>query len=388
LFYHLVAIVKTALLLNFFKKRYKVKNIPQKDRHKPSLILNTPKKKEYKRNHIGFKTNINFKKILLGLLGIGLVLGVVFLLNSFFSIKEYRLDLNKVTLLGNKTISNADIESVISEFKDRHIALVDAKDIENKLINEFQIIKGVQVTKLYPNGLFIKINEREAKLACITLNAAYVLDTSGKILDIVSPQKIDFSQEKILIARGLGDMGSQILKDYFLNQFILDNQLAEKTPTEREQLIATGYTFDTITLQQKNAVLKALGAEYKSEIDNYFAKNSGAILGSKYHDLPEVYLLQNKELSANDSIDLERQNLSLELINRLGVSKIEYSQIRWEGSILVKVFLKDNKQLIYGTNRPLSDQWEDYFLVLNDLIRRGKGYSVIDVSSTKISVVN
>ena len=384
----MVAIVKTALLLNFFKKRYKVKNIPQKDRHKPSLILNTPKKKEFKRNHIGFKTNINFKGILFGLLGLGLILGIVFLLNSFFSIKEYRLDLGKVTILGNKTISNADIESAISQFKDIHIALVDAREIEDKLIKDFQMIKGVQVTKLYPNGLFIKINEREAKLACIALNAAYVLDTSGKILDIISPQKIDFPQEKILIARGLGDMGSQILKDYFLNRFILDNQLAEKTPTERDQLIAAGYSFDVITPQQKTAVLKTLGAEYKSEIDNYFAKNSGAILGSKYRDLPEVFLLQNEELSPNDSIDLERQNLSLELINRLVVSKIEYSQIRWEGSILVKVFLKDNKQLIFGTNRPLSDQWEDYFLVRGDLVRRGKGYSIIDVSSTKISVIN
>jgi len=388
LFYHLVAIVKTALLLNFFKKRYKVKNIPQKDRHKPSLILNTPKKKEYKRNHIGSRSNIKFKKILFGLLGIGLILGIVFLVNSFFSIKEYRLDLGKVTILGNKTISNADIESIISEYQGRHIALIDAREIEDKLLKDFQIIRGVQITKLYPNGLFIKINEREAKLVCIALNAAYVLDTSGKILDIIGLQKIDFPQEKILIARGLGDMSSQILKDYFLNQFILDNKLAEKTPTEREQLIATGYSFDVITPQQKTAVLKTLAVEYKSEIDNLFAKNSGSILGSEYRDFPEVYLLQNEELSPNDSIDLERQNLSLELINRLGVSKIEYNQLRWEGSILVKVILMNNKQLIFGTNRPLSEQWEDYLLVQNDLVRRGKGYSVIDISSTKISVIN
>lgn len=384
----MVAIVKTALLLNFFKKRYKVKNIPQKDRHKPSLILNTPKKKEYKRNHIGSRSNIKFKKILFGLLGIGLILGIVFLVNSFFSIKEYRLDLGKVTILGNKTISNADIESIISEYQGRHIALIDAREIENKLLKDFQIIRGVQITKLYPNGLFIKINEREAKLVCIALNAAYVLDTSGKILDIIGLQKIDFPQEKILISRGLGDMSSQILKDYFLNQFILDSKLAEKTPAEREQLIAAGYSFDVFTPQQKIVVLKTLAVEYKSEIDNLFAKNSGAILGSEYRDLPEVYLLQNEELSPNDSIDLERQNLSLELINRLGVSKIEYNQLRWEGSILVKVILKDNKQLIFGTNRPLSDQWEDYLLVQNDLVRRGKGYSVIDVSSTKISVIN
>ena len=157
---------------------------------------------------------------------------------------------------------------------------------------------------------------------------------------------------------------------------------------EREQLIAASYSFANITLAQKTAVLKKLSIDYQKEIDDLFAKNSGIVLGSKYRDFPEVYSLQNDVLNSNDSVDLDRQNLSLDLINRLNSSAMEYNQIRWEGSILVKVFLKNNKQLVFGSSRSLSEQWEDYQLVLNDLTKRGKGYSIIDISSTKISVIN
>jgi len=373
-------------LLNFFKKRQKIKAIPLKDRHKPSLILNFSKKKDYKRERMHLGENINFKGILFGLLAFGIILGIVFLLISFFQISNYKLE--KVSILGNKTITDQEINESIAEFKGNHISLINAKDIEAKLQKDFQIINGVQVTKQYPNKIFIKINEREAKLVYVSLNGAYVLDSNGKILKNLAPQIIDFSPEKILIARGLGDVNSQILQDYFLNEFILINLLGEKTLLEREQLIAAGYSFANITLAQKTAVLKKLSTEYQKEIDDIFAKNSGIVLGSKYRDFPEVYSLQNEELNSNASVDLERQNLSIELINRLNASETEYSQIRWEGSILVKVFLKNNKQLVFGSSRSLSEQWEDYLLVLNDLTKRGKGYSIIDISSTKISVIN
>ena len=373
-------------MLNFLKRRPKTKAIPQKDRHKPSIILNTNKEKGYKRNQIRTKPNVNFKGILFGLLGIVVILGLVYLINNFFSIKDFKLD--KISILGNKTISDTEINDVISTYKGKHIALIDTKDVENELRKAFPIINGIQITKLYPNKLFIKINEREPKLAYININGAYILDTNGKILNILSSSKIEFSPDKILIARGLGDLNSQILQDYFLNEFILTNNLGEKTQTERDQLIATGYSFATITQDQKTPVLRTLSVEYQKEIDNFFAKNTGLILGSKYRDLFEVYALQNKELNIDESVDVQRQNLTLELISRLNASNMEYNQIRWEGSILVKVYLKDNKQLVFGSGRSLSEQWDDYLLVSNDLAKRGRGFSSIDISSTKISVIN
>ena len=266
--------------------------------------------------------------------------------------------------------------------------LLNIDEIESSIKKAFPIIQGIQVSKLYPNKIFIKINEREPKVVYVTLNSAYVVDTEGKILNILSSLKIDFPEEKLLIARGLGSYTSQILQDYFLNEFIVQSKLGEKTEVERAALIAQGYSFDKITLDQKKAVLKKLAIDYNLQIDELFAKNAGLVLGSKYRDLPKVFFLANSEVKLDDVIDLSRQTLTIELINRLDVSKMEFTQIKWEGEILVKVTLKDNKQLVFSNRRTLSEQWEDYQLVLNDLIRRGKGYSVIDMSSTKISVIN
>jgi hypothetical protein len=334
---------------------------------------------------------------MLGLLGIGLLLGLVYLVNYFFTIKDFKLD--KVSVLGNKTISEIDINSSINSFKGKHIALIDAKEIENTLKTDFHIIQGVQVTKQYPNKIFIKINEREPKIIYINLNGPYVLDNAGKVLknllDVLEPsgnmptmQKIDYSQDKILIARGLGDSNSQIIQDYFLNEFILTNLLGEKTQAEREQFIIAGYSFDKITQEQKNIVLKKLAIEYQKEIEDILAKNQGIVLGSEYRDLPEVYSVQNKEMKEDEMVDFERQTLTLELINKLKANNMEYNQIRWDGSILVRIYLKDTKQLVFGSRRTLTEQWEDYLLIINELAKHSRGYSIIDISSTKISVIN
>lgn len=376
-------------MFNLFKKRQKIKPNFEKDRHKPSIILpskNISKDKGFKRNQIKPRGDRNFKGILFGVLGLALLLGLVFLVNHFFTTSDLKFE--KITVLGNKTISETDLKQIIKPFTGKNMILLNIEEISVSIKKAFPIIQGLQISKLYPNKIFIKINEREPKVVYLSLNSAYVADTEGRILNILSTQKIDFPEEKILIARGLGDYNSQILKDYFLNEFIVQSKLSEKTEEERTKLIAEGYSFEKITEDQKRIVLKKLAADYNLQIEEFFAKNSGIVLGSKYRELPEVYVLGNTEVKQDDNINLTKQNLTIELINRLEVSKMEYTQIKWEGEILVKVILKDKKQLVFSNRRSLSEQWEDYQLVLGDLIRRGKGYSVIDLSSTKISVIN
>ena len=372
-------------MFNIFNKKRKIKQIPLNQRHKPTLILN-PKSDRYYNKLKRKRIPINFKAVLLGLLGLSIILGILYLLNLFFTTSNYKL--KTIVILGNKTVTEQEINTVVGQNIGKNLLLISTGEISADIIKAYPIINGVDITKFYPDKLFIKLNEREPKMVFINLNGSYVIDAQSKILAIIKTEPIDYPEEKLTIARGIGDYNSKSVQDYFLAEFIKSKNLTNKTEEEKQKIIQSEFNFNAILQADKIKVLAQLSKVYQKEISDIFAKNAANVLATEYKDLPEVYVLENKEWKFEEEVDKDKQNITLELYNYLIKDNLDYDQIRWEGSIIVKVLLKNDKVLIFGTTRSIAEQWEDYLLVVNDLAKRGKGYSSIDVSSTKISVIN
>jgi len=101
-------------MFKIFNKKRKIKSIPKKDRHKPSLILTKDIDKSFSKKNRN-KSHINFKAIFFGIFGILLLLGIIYLFNLFFTNSNYKLQ--SIILLGNKTVTEEEIVGVQIKIK-------------------------------------------------------------------------------------------------------------------------------------------------------------------------------------------------------------------------------------------------------------------------------
>jgi hypothetical protein len=172
------------------------------------------------------------------------------------------------------------------------------------------------------------------------------------------------------------------------NEFLAKLNLKDKTEAEKAQILSEQFDILAVPLEDKQRALSYLQELYLAEAQSFWNVNSKLVDLSKYSSFPRVKVLNNNELQENDQVDLDRLNLTLEISNFMTQRQIPVIDIIWEGELLVKVESLENRQLIFGLSRKSSLQFEDLLLVINDLSRQGKSYTVIDVSATKVLVVH
>ena len=376
--------------LGLFKKSGQRKVTPykrgQKVEYQPKVAYNPSRSKV---KHIGVKLksrrkNINWKLILSSLIGTLIIsvaiYGIVMLLKSdALAVKKFRL-------LGNRTINDIQVSAALQKFTGTNILLVKSESIEKELASTFSIFNGIEVTKYFPNELFIKISEREPKLVYINLSGAYLVDAKGQILQQIFVDPVVVIDEKLNIARGLGDPNSEYLKQMYAAEFIVANSFQEKPLVEQQALIAAGFKLEAISLNDRQARMKILQKTFQLEFETAWDKNSQAVDTSAYSSYPRVAVLDAQVFKSGEQVDLERLNLTTDIMNLFSGKKLQFTRIIWEGELLVKVEFADKKEIVFGLDRKITDQFEDYLLVVNQLQREGRDYCQIDVSASRIAV--
>jgi len=328
---------------------------------------------------------VTFKRIALGILALGLITLIVYgfyqlLRNPYFAVSKF-------TVLGNKTVTDNQMDTVLAKYQDRNIFLVNTMDVENTIAKAYPIFNGVEVHKFFPDMLFIKISEREPKLIYVNLSGAYLVDSKGQVLNQISATPNDLLPEQVDIYRGYGDPNGALVRDRLLTEFKASQQIGTKTEAEQEQIVSVGFNFDQIPLSQKQQVLAELQSEAGRIIANYLAQNDQAVDQSDYAAYPRVDVLEVKAYKETDIVALDRLSMTLEVTGLFASHNIPVTRIVWEGELLVNVTLEGNRTVIFGLNRKTSDQFEDYLLVVNQLRKEGHDYKKIDVSSSKVSVM-
>lgn len=368
--------------LDLFKRR-KRHIEPDKIEFQPT-ILYKPVKIQKRRSRISI--NISIPKFFWGIFALILIILVTvaiynFVRDPYFSLKEFKV-------LGNRNTSTQEIIDVLKDQLGRHLYIIETSKMEQRLLDEFPIIDGVDIHKLWPDRLFIKISEREPRMVYVNLNGSYLVDDEGRILEIIAQNEVDFDDDKIRIARGYGSIEDEAVKKTLENEFIAKLGIVDETEIEIQNILLEQFKYEIIPLSDKERVVNYLRELYLSEAESFWSANSKLVDLSKYSSFPRVKVLNNNELLKNDEVDLDRLNLTIEVINFTNQKQIPVVDIIWEGELLVKVETLEQRYLIFGLNRKSSIQFEDLLIVLQDLAKRGKSYTVIDVSATKVLVVH
>ena len=369
---------------NPFRRRKQQEPDNQKPQFEAS-VLYKPKQIRKVRPRINIKFDlprIFWGMLLFVILSIIITLVYFFVRDPYFTLKQYKI-------LGNRNITEEQLLNSLAEYSGRHLFLVETHKVENKLISAYPIIDGVDVDKIWPDKLFIKISEREPKLVYVNLNGAYLVDDEGRVLQLLTPKNlVDYNDSKMRIARGYGNEDDELVIATLQNEFLAKLNLKDKTEAEKAQILSEQFDILAVPLEDKQRTLSYLQELYLAEAQSFWNVNSKLVDLSKYSSFPRVKVLNNNELQENDQVDLDRLNLTLEISNFMTQRQIPVIDIIWEGELLVKVESLENRQLIFGLSRKSSLQFEDLLLVINDLSRQGKSYTVIDVSATKVLVVH
>lgn len=162
-----------------------------------------------------------------------------FIIFSFYFLFIFDLfQIKKITIAGEKTISKEEINSAVEGkldkkiffFKTRSIFLINLKEIESVILNEFVKIDMVQTERRFPDALNISLNERKGAAVWCRDEKCFFLDKEGIIFEEAQP-KGDLIRIK----------DEQKLKSFVLGEKIIEKDLLEKIlkiKTETSELFA------------------------------------------------------------------------------------------------------------------------------------------------------
>jgi hypothetical protein len=159
-------------------------------------------------------------------------------------------------------------------------------------------------------------------------------------------------------------------------------------PIEEQQAdLLKNFDFALIPLGDKQAMLVKLQKQYQAEVAALWERENQAVdISSVYSSYPRVNVLESSVLQEQATLELDRLDLTSDALNLFLSRKVAITKVVWEGTLLVDFYTVDQKQIIFGQNRNVTEQFEDYLLVLNQLKREGRDYCQVDVSAIKIAV--
>jgi cell division septal protein FtsQ len=310
--------------------------------------------------------------------GIGFLLAIIILVTLITRLltSEY-FRIKKITYLGEKSITQEELDSKLSEFYSKNIIITRRKSIVNTLLDEYVYFKEVKVRKIWPDELIISINERQPQLSLINFNGAYVVDEDSRIIEVISQENINLSNDDLVVIKGLGNPDS----------IYIEKIIKAKWQEDNPDLDIKDFDFNTIPYEDKIKTLEDLKNTLTQKANDQLAHYSSVIADSKYSKLQFIKIYENKNYQEFDFINPEVLNLSSEVSKFFINDNLDsIADITWQGDYLMVITLNSGKQLIFGTHRDVAEQLEDYMIVRTQLELNGNDYSKIDLSSRKISV--
>jgi len=181
-------------------------------------------------NRLFARKKNNLVKNLKVVVVVGLVFFVVYFLffSQFFLIKEIKVN-------GNKSINSENIENIVmAEISDMKFGLIPENNflfdknekVKTKLAEEFSEIKSVEVKRIFPNGLEIKITEKEPTIIWCRLDNCYYIDNNGAVfMRADNDLKTDNNKRIVKIIE------EEIIKE---EELVEEKELVEEVITEEE----------------------------------------------------------------------------------------------------------------------------------------------------------
>jgi len=125
---------------------------------------------------------------------------LIILLTTFISEKNFtikNLTINEIRFENNKIVSNEELIKDLSFLYNKNIIFLNTLEIKKKL-NKNGFIESLQVKKVYPNKLVIKIFEKQPIAIIFHENKKFFL---GKKFELIKYKKI-FKYENLAVING------------------------------------------------------------------------------------------------------------------------------------------------------------------------------------------
>jgi len=355
----------------------------RKQTNRSTTKLAAIRKRKAKRKSIKKNSNTHKKRtqpklnynLIIGMLAIILLSVLLALIFNFYSAEYFQVTSFK--FMGTRSISQEELTQNLSEFKTQNLFLLNKNKVKETLLESYVYFDSVQITKVWPNELFININEREPSIVMINLNGAYVIDEDARIIDIITDDKIKITDEDINIINGFGNPNGEYVKALVFSNWQIKNP----------DLNTEDFIFADIPLEDKLKILADLQHDLEvtanTKLEDLHVKASN----TKYANLDQITLYENKAYNKFDFINENILNISNEVINFFQTrDDVIIESISWRGNYLLVVKQTNGNEIIFGAKRNISLQLEDYLIISSQLNFTGTDYTTIDVSSKKISV--
>ena len=204
------------------------------------MSLLRKKRKKMWRESRTFKSNKRLfarkKNNLVKNLKVAVVIGLVFfVVYSLFFSQSFLIKEIKVS--GNKSINSENIENiVVTEISDMKFGFIPGNNflfdknekVKTKLAKEFSEIKFVEVKKIFPNGLEIKITEKEPTVIWCRLDNCYYIDNNGVVF-MCADNNLKTDNGKRIV---------KIIEEEIIKEEELTEEKLEKEKLTEEELVA------------------------------------------------------------------------------------------------------------------------------------------------------
>ena len=274
------------------------------------------------------------------------VVGFVFLVAYFLFFSQFFL-IKEIKVNGNKSINSENIENIVmAEISDMKFGFIPGNNllfdknekVETKLTKEFSEIKSVAVKRIFPNGLEVKITEKEPTIIWCRLDNCYYIDNNGVVF-----MRADNDLK--------ADNGKRIVK-IIEEEIIKEEKLTEeKEITEKE----------TTTEEIKDEEIKDEG-----EVKNSSPDKGG--LGGVVLNPIEI----NDKVSDSDFIDFAL-NIDRE-IKRNTQLEIKFYKTKGTNTRELIAYTDKNTRLYFNTTKDVDLQVK----YLKDFLLKGTGKNKID----------
>ena len=319
------------------------------------------------------------KHTILGLLGLILLIALGYGISRLLT--DERFQIHSVEVIGNDYIADEEIIAASGAIG-KSIFLQRTYSAEQRLLKDFVFFKRVEIRKIWPDSLVVNIAERQPQLILINLNGVFIIDDEGLVIEVLKSESLNFSPEKIEIVRGLGDPEAK-----YVEQRIRADMQGTTLDDDGFQQEADAFDFEAIPLSEKIIVLEQIKEELTNEIISLLDENNKLTTETRHAGLPRVYVYENRAYEQDTAVDPQKLIISTEVTQFLkSQPDTVIEKITWEGDYLVSFQLLSGKRLIFGVTRDLSEQIEDYLVLRARLHLDGRDFSVIDLSSSNISV--
>ncbi|HRN85817.1 MAG TPA: FtsQ-type POTRA domain-containing protein [Candidatus Dojkabacteria bacterium] len=317
------------------------------------------------------------RNIFLGVIALLIIVLLIFSLlkfitSGYFNIKE-------LNIIGLRGIEYNEVDKNLSEYYEENILFISSNELERKLSESFPSFKSVKVKKFWPNKIQIYISEKQPLLYYVNFTGVYIVDEDGLITKIIYSDQINFNDEQLNVITGAEGINSKLVVERLASEYALTQ---EELPDGEK----VDFDFNTVPIDRKFEMLNTIREELIDQsltiLQNYALQFDPSV----YPDLKTVYVFENKKYEIREPVDENRVTLTSEVLRFLTLKNITIVEVNWEGKFLVRFKTDTGKQYIFGTTRVLSEQLEDFEILLAEFSKENKNYSEFDFSSRKVSV--